>query len=156
MSYLSGRRLAEIIAACCTLIFAAFVYFVIFPDQIPAGLRDDLSSGQYPAAITIAWILSALAWLGTIIFSKSGPLGTIDGGPPRLKSLLIAGTVIFGFALFYNVGFIVAAVPTIICLSYICGERGIIPFVLGAIVPPTIYLFLLKVLEVRLPSIIPF
>lgn len=156
MRYLSGRRLAEIIAACGTLIFAAIAYFIIFPNQVPLGLQGDLPSIEYPRVITIVWVGSAIIWLGTVIFSKSGPSGKIDGGVPHLKSAMIAATALAGFILFYNVGFIVAATPVIICLSYICGERGIIPFILGAMVPPAIYLFLLKILEVRLPSIFPF
>ncbi len=154
MSAFSGRKLAEIIGACAMLMFALLVYLYVFPSQIPKGLAGDLDSTQYPTAIVIVWIASVIAWLTTTLTSKAGT-ERIEGGTPGGKSLLIALTALMGFLLFQTVGFIVAAVPTIIVLSFICGERGIMPFVLGIIVPPGVYLFLLKVMEVRLPSVIP-
>ncbi len=150
----SGRKLAEIIGACTLLAFALFVYLYLFPNQIPKGLPGDLDSAQYPTAIMIVWILSVIAWLATAL-SSNVSAESIEGGTPGRKSLLIAVTVLMGFLLFHLVGFIIAAIPTIIILSFICGERGVTPFILGIIVPPAVYVFLLKVMEVRLPSVIP-
>ena len=150
------RRAVDILAALALLFAALILLTMVFPNQIPEGLDDDLSSGSYPKAIMTVWIASAGLWLLRSLLSAKGYDGAIEGGPPGRRSLLIVLSIGVGFSLFAMLGFLVAASVTIVSLAHICGERGLAPWVLGLTVPPSVYFFLDILLDVRLPTVLSF
>jgi len=154
MTRIDARRVVDITAALAMLLAGVLLIVVVFPDQIPEGLEGDLSSGHYPRTIMIVWISAAGAWLAGSLWLLKRSDGTAEGSLFSRRSVLIGVTIAVGFALFVAVGFLVAAFVLIVSLAYICGERGLAPWVLAATIPPSVYFFLDLLLDVRLPTVL--
>ncbi len=148
------ERLADLLAASLVSVAGIYLLFWIFPEQIPPGLPDDLSSGHYPKAIMIGWIGSGVLWLLLTLFGRKVGGDKVEGGRPSLRSGAIMLLICLSYLLFVYVGFDAAATLAITGLAYVCGERGIWPWALGLIMPFVIFQFLDKVLDVTLPTIL--
>ncbi len=148
-------RLVDPAAAMTFLAVGATLLVWVFPRQIPAGLTDDLSAGLYPNTIMMAWLAAAGAWLLHSILSRDAEEVGEETELPNRRTAFIVLTIIIGFCLFSTVGFIEAASVMIVCLSYLCGERGAAPWILALAVPPVIHVFLNYLLDVRLPTMLP-
>jgi len=148
-------RFVDLMAAFTFLAIGATLLIWVFPQEIPAGLADDLSAGLYPNTIMIAWIAATGAWLLHSILSRGAEDVGTEAELPSSRTAFIVLTIIIGFSLFSTVGFIEAASVMIVCLSYLCGERGAAPWILALAVPPVIHVFLNHLLDVRLPTLLP-
>ena len=146
------NRWANIAAALVMLFAGLLLVLFVFPRQIPEGFDGDLSSDLYPRVIMMVWISSAAAWLVSTLFAGKENDDAAEGGSYARRSILIGLVILAGYGLFALIGFITAAFVLIVCLSYICGERGLAPWILAAIVSPSVYAFLDIFLDVRLPT----
>lgn len=150
-------RAKNVIASSILLFVGIGIVTLVFPSQIPVGLEGDLASDHYPNGIMFVWILSSLAWL---ISACMGHMDSVDkvfsGGWLNMRGIAAISIVGLGFLLFSLVGFLAAGFFLIVSLSYMCGERGAIPWVLGFIGPLGIFLFLDLVLDVTLPTFLQF
>ncbi|MHA7777980.1 tripartite tricarboxylate transporter TctB family protein [Roseibium sp. M-1] len=140
-------------AALLLLLCGLFLVFFVFPGEIPEGLRGDFSAGHYPRAIMIGSVASSIVWLVMTWVSPRGG-ADVEAIPAWRRTLAIFVAILAGYVLFTQVGFIIAGFFLIVVLSHLIGERGWAPCLLAAGVPVCVYFFLLKVLEVRLPSAI--
>lgn len=145
-------RVGNIVAALTMLVVGLSLVIFVFPTQIPEGLEGDLSSGHYPRMIMIVWISASAAWLVSSLFTRQGNGDASDNDSYTQRSILIGAIIIIGFGLFATVGFITAAFVLIVSLAYVCGERGWAPWMLAAVVAPSVYVFLDTFLDVRLPT----
>jgi hypothetical protein len=151
------RRMLDAAAALIMLLSGIFLVVVVFPNQIPEGLQGDLSSGHYPRAVMLVWIISAAAWLiRSLSVADAEDELSIDRSDVR-RSVCIASLIGLGFGLFVAVGFLAAAFVLIVSLAFVCGERGPMPWILAVVAPVTVYVFLDLFLDVRLPgALLPF
>ncbi|KAB7613382.1 hypothetical protein F9L33_12330 [Amylibacter sp. SFDW26] len=148
------NRMGNIAAATVLLVVGIVLVQFIFPSQIPEGLEGDISSGQYPKFIMFIWILSAIAWLVSALLGQMDDEGSDEASWITKRSALIIFIVAIGYGVFATVGFLAAGFMLIASLSYVCGERGVGPWVLAAIMPPAVFLFLDFFLDVTLPTIL--
>jgi len=150
-------RAKNIIASSILLLAGVGIITFVFRNQIPSGLEGDLASDHYPNGIMLVWILSSLAWL---ISACLGQMDSVDNAPNdgswNKRGIVTIAIVGFGFLLFSLVGFLAAGFFLIVSLSYMCGERGAMPWVLGVVSPVGIFLFLDYVLDVTLPTFLQF
>ena len=145
-------RWANTLAAAAMVAVGIAIVVFVFPHQIPEGLPGDVSSGHYPKFTMAVWILSAALWL---VQSLCGRIAQEDESeaPVTGRSILVMLVLGLGYALFALLGFLCAGFFLILSLSFLTGERGMGAWLLAAIAPPAIYVFLDVVLEVTLPTI---
>ncbi|WP_367386035.1 tripartite tricarboxylate transporter TctB family protein [Lentilitoribacter sp. EG35] len=151
-------RTKNIISSTVLLLLGIYIVTIVFPDQIPDGLEGDSASDDYPRGIMYVWILSSIAWL---IIAFTGEMDSPDSDTEiaawfNKKGLVAIGIIGLGYLIFATVGFLAASFFLIVSLSYVCGERGCVPWILGAICPLCIYFFLDFVLDVTLPTFFQF
>jgi len=149
-------QLTNVVVASLLLLTGVTIVLFIFPSQIPEGLEGDVASDHYPRGIMYVWILSSVIWL---ISALAGHMNSVNSSRKHWiskRSTITIAIVGIGYLIFATVGFLTAAFLLIVSLSYLCGERGYVPWVLGATSPLFMYFFLDRVLGVTLPTFIQF
>ncbi len=148
-----SRRTLEVATAIAVGVIPVVLYTMVFDHEIPRSVPGDIDARVYPDALIYIWFGLTVAHILEALFADRSQRVTIlsDAFAHAVKMFLIIGG---GFLLLVFVGYIVAGFFYIVAFAYILNERSRVVWLVAAIVPIAVYVFLEATLDVRLPTVL--
>lgn len=147
------RRTLDLLVAALLTALPAILLLWVYAAQIPESAAEDIDAHVYPDALAYGWLVLGLLALAEAWLRDQGELIEVPIATLRHSSMICL-VVLAGFVVLNQVGYLAGSAFYILAFAWLLRERGPAAWAAAVLVPGIVYLLLLHLFEVRLPSLL--